>query len=72
LISSAKLSGTGLVISGTGGTANWPYVVLIRTNLIAGQWLPIATNQFDASGNFSFTNSITPGLPRAFYQLQLQ
>jgi len=72
VVSSAKLSGTGLVISGSGGTVSWPYVVLTGTNLAAGPWLPVATNQFDASGNFIFTNLITPNLPKAFYRLQVQ
>jgi hypothetical protein len=31
----------------------------------------MATNQFDAGGNFNFTNPRDPGVPQQFYQLQL-
>jgi autotransporter-associated beta strand protein len=70
-VGSVKLSNGNLVISGTGGTANWPYYVLVTTNLVSPQWVPVATNQFDASGNFIFTNVINASTPQSFYQLQL-
>ena len=40
----------------------WPYCVLASTNLAlpASQWLSVATNSFDANGNFDFTNSVAP------------
>jgi hypothetical protein len=72
LISGIQMSGAGLVISGTGGAASWPYLVLTATNLANPQWTPVATNQFDAVGNFTITNVIDPGQPQTFYQLQLQ
>ncbi|HSY20307.1 MAG TPA: autotransporter-associated beta strand repeat-containing protein, partial [Candidatus Acidoferrales bacterium] len=72
LISGIQMSGAGLVISGSGGAGSWPYVVLTATNLAAPQWTPVATNQFDSSGNFSITNVIDPSQPQTFYQLQLQ
>jgi hypothetical protein len=31
----------------------------------------MATNQFDAGGNFTFTNSVSPGPPQKFYLLKL-
>jgi rhamnogalacturonan endolyase len=72
-ISAIQKSGSNLIISGSGGTANWPYLVLATTNLLAS-WSPVATNRFDASGNFTLTltNAISAGQGQAYYQLQLQ
>lgn len=63
----------GLVMSGSGGVTNGTYYVLISTNLALppNQWTPVATNLFDASGNFIFTNPLNPNSPQAFYRLQL-
>ena len=70
--SSLKLAGTNLVCSGTNGVANWPYAVLDSTNLSLplSQWHSIATNVFDSSGNFIFTNGINPGANVQFLSLQ--
>ena len=72
LISSFKLSGNNLIMSGTGGVNGWPYFLLASTNLTSSVWVSIATNQFDAAGNFSLTNAINPAQPKTFYRLQLQ
>jgi polygalacturonase len=63
----------GLVLSGTGGAASGTYYVLTSTNLALPleQWTPIATNQFDADGNFVFTNSAPTGVPQEFFLLRL-
>jgi hypothetical protein len=39
--------------------------------LPVGLWTQLLTNQFDASGNFNFTNPPDPGLQQGFYLLQL-
>ncbi len=70
-IASAKVLNGRLVVSGTGGLANWPYYILTTTNLASQQWMSLATNQFDASGNFAFTNTINPSWPQSYYRLQL-
>jgi hypothetical protein len=64
-INRASLSGNNLILSGTGGTPNWYYYALSSTNLAVpvAQWPRIATNQFDNTGNFNFTNSINPMSP---------
>jgi hypothetical protein len=72
VISSVQITGTDLVISGTGGVNNWPFSVLASTNLAAAQWTPVATNQFDAAGDFVLTNAINPNSAQTFYKLQLQ
>ena len=70
-IAGIQMVGGSLVISGSGGTPNWPYILLTTTNLTAAQWTPVATNQFDAGGNFILTNAINASLPQTFYRLQL-
>lgn len=72
-ISGIQVSGGNLVFTGSGGTANWPYWMLMATNLTAS-WTPVATNHFDANGNFSLTltNAISPSRPQSYYRLQLQ
>jgi glucose/arabinose dehydrogenase len=67
-------SGTNLILGGTNGWPGQFYYVLASTNvaLPRSQWTPIATNPFDPSGNFIFTNPINPNPPYLFYLLQLQ
>lgn len=68
-----KLSGTNFIASGTNGVPGWPYFILVSTNvaLPLNQWTSMATNQFDAGGNFTFTNNVSPGPPQKFYLLKL-
>lgn len=72
-LASVRWVGTNLVVAGTNGVSNWPYVVLASTNLALppGQWTRVATNVCDAAGGFVFTNSAGAGLSRRFYRLQL-
>ena len=74
VIGTLNATGQNLNFSGSGGIAYWTYYVLATTNLAAGQWTPVATNQFDASGHFNMTltNAISPNSPQIFYRLQLQ
>lgn len=60
-----------LVLSGTGGTTNGTYYVIADTNLVVAStnWPAIATNSFDASGNFNWTNSLAPIAERQFYRV---
>jgi fibronectin-binding autotransporter adhesin len=64
--------GGNVVFSGTNGPANASYVVLTATDvtLPLASWTPIATNTFNGSGNFSFTNG-APADPQRFYLLQV-
>ncbi|HUB87130.1 MAG TPA: hypothetical protein VMB22_04505, partial [Verrucomicrobiae bacterium] len=70
-IASLKLSGGDLTLGGTGGIADQIYYVLSSTSLALplNQWQPIATNNFDNNGNFTFTNTVNPGAPQQFYIL---
>jgi len=73
-IGSIVISGNSLVFSGTGGVGNANYYLLGTTNLAAPltNWPRLLTNQFDAAGNFNFTNGINSTSQQSFYLLQLQ
>ena len=71
-IASILVSGTNIIISGSNGPPNAFYAVLASTNvtLPLSNWVSLVTNQFDSSGNFSFTNAIVPGIPQRFYRIR--
>jgi hypothetical protein len=69
-ISTTTVSGGQLIFSGTGGVANGNYAVLTSTNLANPNWVSVTTNQFDNTGAFHVTNSITSGTPQQFYRIQ--
>ena len=62
-----------VVLSGDGGLPYSRFVLTTSTNLeLAGNnWMRLATNQFDASGNFKCTNTLLPDTARKFFRLQL-
>jgi autotransporter-associated beta strand protein len=71
-ITSISLSGTSLVISGTGGTATYQFVLLTSTNLTLplSQWTPVVTSTF-TGGSWSTTNTVNPSAPQNFYLLDV-
>jgi len=34
-------------------------------------WTPVLTNQFDANGNFNFTNGMNTNIPQGYYIIQV-
>jgi hypothetical protein len=72
VIGALAVSGSNLVISGSGGIGGWTYYVLTATNLSVPHWTPVVTNQFDANGNFNFTNVINTRAAQTYFLLQLQ
>jgi hypothetical protein len=64
-----SLSGTILSLSGTNGVPNGPYVVLTSTNLAQG-WTPVATNSFDANGNFNYNAAYGSSDQQRFYTIE--
>ena len=66
------LTGTNLVFSGTNGTPGASYAVLTATNvtLPLSNWVSLVTNQFSASGQFTFTNGIAPTDPQRYFRLR--
>jgi autotransporter-associated beta strand protein len=67
------ISDGAVIFSGTGGPTNVSYYVLNSTNLTLplAAWTRLATNQFNATGGFSFTNAISTASPPQFFILQL-
>ena len=65
--------GGSVVISGSGGTPNGIYYVLTSTNVAAPatQWTCVATNEFDGTSRFVFTNTPHTNAPLNFYLLRL-
>ena len=64
-------SRTNLVMSGSNGAPLGNYYVLSSTNLTlpVASWTRVATNQYDASGKFIFTNPISTG-QQSYFRLQ--
>jgi autotransporter-associated beta strand protein len=70
VFSSISTSGNNVVFTGTGGITNANFILLGSTNLTSG-WIPLATNVFDASGNFDFTNPTTAHASQFYYMIEL-
>jgi hypothetical protein len=68
-ITSATLQAGSIVLSGTNGLANGAYVVLSSTNL-ALPWTPIATNSFNAAGDFNVSFPTSDG--QQFFKIESQ
>ncbi len=73
-ISNVALSGTNLVLQGGGGLPNGMYYLLGSTNvtLPLPDWTRLATNQFDAFGNFQITNVVSPDVVARYFSIQIQ
>ena len=72
LFNNVSTSGGALVFRGSGGVGNASYYVLGTTNLSVPltNWIRFLTNQFDADGNYVFTNTPADG-EQQFYRLQI-
>ena len=72
-IAAIGLSNGAFVFSGAGGSPNGTYHVISSTNIALPltNWIPVLTNTFDASGNFSVTNVIDPNTKQRFFLLQV-
>jgi pectate lyase len=60
---------TAVILRGTNGDAGAPFQLLASTNLSVprSNWTVLGTFNFDGSGNFNFTNPISPGAPQRFF-----
>jgi hypothetical protein len=69
---SPTFSGNDLILSGSGGPANGTYYILASPDIAVPltNWTVLVTNTFDASGGFSFTNTVNPGSPQQFFTLK--
>jgi hypothetical protein len=61
---------SSLMIAGTNGVANALYYVLVSTNLTV--WMPLATNAFDGSGDFSIAVPYSANDRESFYVIKSQ
>jgi hypothetical protein len=61
------------ILNGSGGTPGSPYHVLTSTNvsLPLAQWTPLFTNNFDANGDFAWTNAMSLNVVQQFYLIQV-
>jgi len=68
----ALLDASHCIFNGTNGIPGWGYQVLGSTNLTApaSGWPVVATNVFDAAGNFVYTNALYPG-SSGFFMLRI-
>jgi len=68
-ITALLAAGTNLVLPVTNGAPGATAYLLAATNaaLPRSNWTTLATNNFDVSGNVSFTNVLNPGVSRRFY-----
>ena len=68
-----NLLGTNLIFNGTGGPAGSNYVMLASTNLALAltNWTALTTNTFDGTGQFRYTNHVSPAKPRQFFIFKL-
>ena len=74
-IASVKLPNlTNVVINAAGGVPYEPVYLLTATNvaLPLTNWVSLVTNNFNSSGNASFTNAIAPGEPQRYFRLQVE
>ena len=73
IISSISVTGPNVVLAGSNGLPEWPYLLLSSTNLSVpmASWTIAGSNTFDGAGNFILSNP-APAAPELFYRLQLQ
>jgi fibronectin-binding autotransporter adhesin len=73
VFTSVSTADGNLILSGTNGVAGGNYYVLSSSNITSPMlnWSRVATNQFDANGNFNVTNPVNLATPQLFYRLQL-
>lgn len=66
-------SPSGLVFRGTNGTVNGAFDLIASTSLATPveQWGDVASDNFDANGNFELTNPIPTGVSQQYYRLRI-
>lgn len=67
------IDGNNFFLTGTnGGNTSTSYIVLTSTDarVPVANWTPVATNTFDGSGNFAFTNVVNPNELQRYYLLK--
>lgn len=72
-ITNVHLAADGVVVRGSGGVNGGVYHLLGSGDFSAPStnWSVLATNSFDASGNFALTNPLPAGVARQFYRVKI-
>ncbi len=72
-ITNIQSASGSIVLSGAGGPASATYHLLASANLttVSSNWPVVATNTFDANGNFALTNPLQPGVGAQFYRVRI-
>jgi len=70
---SARLSGSDLIMSGSGGVSNASYVAVTTSNLLTPMhlWTPILTDTFSMDGHFAFTNHLSGTKGQGYFRLKM-
>jgi hypothetical protein len=72
-IGPVRILGGNLILTGTGGTANAPYIWLTTTNLAAPiTWTTNSTGTLDANGGFSNAIPVSASQKASFFKLLVQ
>ncbi|HEY3856724.1 MAG TPA: hypothetical protein VGO67_20245 [Verrucomicrobiae bacterium] len=71
-INGVNMTGTNLMVTGTGGAPGWTYYLSFSTTLsqAATNWTIISTNVFDSEGGFNFTSPILASA-QGFYRVSV-
>ena len=72
VITSVKLVGEDLILSGTGGTASGSYTVLSSTNIALPMinWTIAGSGTYGPAGEYSYTNAVNFATPELFLRLR--
>lgn len=64
---------SNFILRGSGGAPTGSYFVTSSTdmNIVASNWVVLATNVFDLAGNFDCTNPVSPLELQRFYRIQV-
>jgi pectate lyase len=71
-ITSAQMTPAGLVVNGVNDTPGVFCQVLgaVEVNASTNDWIIISYDNFDGTGHISFTNPVSPAMPKTFYRLR--
>jgi hypothetical protein len=73
-INSFKISGGNLILTGSGGSPNYGYVLVTSTNVRTPltNWTVITNGVLDGTGGFSNTVPVNATNPASFYRLKME
>ncbi len=69
---SERMTGAGFVMGGVNDAPNVFCQVLgaIEVNAASNDWIIVSYQNFDGTGHITFTNPVSPAMPKAFYRLR--